>query len=142
MDFMSGRHKSRLYLANALIWLAMGIGLVVLGVWSWQSLTDTNALALLLPMAIVFTAFKYLLDFLFRRNVRRIESSKQILPFAKMMDVASASVLLLFVLLTIIFSPYDETWAYSMTITMLGCGLAAFNPAVRYIIKSLTNNKR
>lgn len=137
MDLMSKRHRSRLYFANSLIWLSMGIGLVILGVWSKQSLTDSNVLVLLVPMAIVFVIFKCLLDFLFTKNVQRIESATQILPFSKMMDSGSVAVILFFVLLTIIFSPYDETWAYAMTITMLGCGLAAFNPGVKYLIKTI-----
>lgn len=134
---LSRKHKSRLYFANALVWLAMGIGLVILGVWSKGSMKDSNLLVLLIPMAIIFAAFQYLLNYLFKKNVKRIEGTEKNLPFFRMMDSGSAAVLVLYIILTIIFSPYNETWAYFMTITMIGCGLAAFDPGIRYLIKSI-----
>jgi len=138
MASSENRNRSRLYLANGMIWFFIALGLLALGLRSRMALTDSNLLVLGVPTLVILVASHFLFMFLFKRNIRRIEKENS-LSRGSIMDSWSLVVVIALLFLVIVLNPVNETWTYLMTVICGGLGLGAIEPAVKYLLKLKTN---
>jgi len=124
--------RSRLFLVNGLIWLFICLGYIALALRSKLALEDSNLLVIAVPVLVISVASHFLFMMLFKRNVSRIENLNA-MSKGTVMDTWSAIAVLALLFLVIVLNPVNQTWTYLMTVVCAGIGIAAIEPAVRYL---------